>query len=83
MNYVSGLSNMQFEESSQKKIHEICPFMNSSNGVQIDEDQINVNKLSYGIIMLGSIKSTFNITLDKHRVEDLKVIYGSAGSGAA
>lgn len=79
MNYVSELTSMQFEESSQKKLHEICPFMDSSKGVQIDEDQINVNKLSYGIIMLGSIKSTFNITLDKSKVEDLKLIYESVG----
>ena len=44
---------------------------------------MNVNKLSFGIIMLGSIKSTFNITLDKSKVEDLKEIYNKAGIGSA
>lgn len=83
MNYVNELTNMQFEESSQKKVHEICPLMDATKGVHIDEEAMNVNKLSFGIIMLGSIKSTFNITLDKSKVEDLKVIYGSAGRSSA
>jgi len=71
---------MQFEESRQKKMSEICPFVDSSKGIQIDEAQINVNKLSFGIIMLGGIRSTFDITLDKNKLEDLKVIYESVGS---
>lgn len=83
MNYVTELTNMQFEESSAKKLHEICPAMDATRGVQIKEEQMNVNKLSFGIIMLGSIKSTFNITLDKSKVEDLKVIYGNAGRSSA
>ena len=33
--------------------------------------------------MLGANKSTFNITLDKNKVEDLKVIYGAAGKSGA
>ena len=33
MNYVTELTNMQFEESSQKKTHEICPMMDATKGV--------------------------------------------------
>lgn len=38
MNYVDALTNTQFEESSLKKVHEICPLMDATKGVHIDEE---------------------------------------------
>jgi len=47
-----------------KELKDICPFMDASRGIVIDETQIDVNKLSFGIIMLGSVKAKITLNLE-------------------
>ena len=44
----------------------------------MNEDQINVKKLSFGIIMLGTLKMNLTLKLDRNKIQELNMIYGSS-----
>lgn len=47
---------------------EVCTFIDASRGVLLNEDKINVKKLSFGIIMLGTIKMNLTLKLDRNKI---------------
>jgi len=49
----------------------VCPFVDATQGVVVKEESINVNKISFGIIMLGTIKVTATMKFEGSSSEDL------------
>jgi hypothetical protein len=47
---------------------QICEFIDASKGILLNEDQINVKKLSFGIIMLGTLKMNLTLKLDRNKI---------------
>ena len=75
VNKMNAMANkLQFDKCLDKKFKDICPFMDASQGIIIDETQIDVNKLSFGIIMIGSVKAKITLNLEKTSLDELNLV---------
>lgn len=49
--------------------------MDATQGIRIDESKIGVKKMSFGIIMIGAVKVTVNLQLDRAGVDEITMMY--------
>ena len=66
-----------FDDIKDSKRSEICPYVDASPRFLIDESKLKVRKISFGIIMLGSIKMSLTLQLEKTRRLDREIATNS------
>lgn len=54
-----------FEIFMKQSREQTCPMIDGSKGIVFDEKLLNVDKISFGIIMLGTIKTNLTFKLQK------------------
>ena len=47
-------------------MHKICPFVDAKQGVKVNDTALCNKKVSFNIIMLGTIKATVNLRFDRN-----------------
>jgi hypothetical protein len=62
-----------YDKKFNKKSYEICTEIDARGGIKIEENRISINKISFGIIMLGSIRCQLTLQLEKTRLIDLDI----------
>jgi hypothetical protein len=67
-----------FDDIKDSTRSEICPYVDASPRFLIDESKLKVNKISFGIIMLGSIKMSLTLQLTRTRRLDRELATTSA-----
>ena len=71
-----AIAIQNYEKKVKKKSFEICKQIDARSGIKLDSNRISVNKISFGIIMLGSIRCQLTLQLEKTRLVDLDIQAG-------
>jgi hypothetical protein len=59
----------KYEEAFLLSREDTCPMVDASKGIVFDEKNLNFDKISFGIIMLGSIKTNLTFKLNRRAFE--------------
>jgi len=55
-------------------MQDVCQITDASKSIIIDNKQANLNKFSFGVIMLGTIKMNLSLSLDPSKLSEMNTV---------
>jgi hypothetical protein len=59
-------------------MQDVCQITDAKKSIKIDNQQANLNKFSFGVIMLGTIKMKLSLSLDPSKLSEMNTVQGSS-----